>query len=133
VVIVAVELCAPPASITLDGSSEQAAYCAAVTGVQFSTTVPLKPLAGVTARLYVAGDPLATVADPLLPPFTVSVKLPFGMPIPLSATDAGEPGSELVTLRIPERAPVAEGVNAIVTEQLAPPARLAAPQGAVIE
>jgi hypothetical protein len=48
---VAVAFCAAPLSVTLDGSSEQVAYCAAVTGVQFSTTVPLKLLPGVTVRL----------------------------------------------------------------------------------
>jgi hypothetical protein len=48
VLIVAVALCEVPANVTLDGRIEHDAHVAAITGVQFSTTVPPKPLPGVT-------------------------------------------------------------------------------------
>jgi len=51
VLMVAMDACAPLVNITLEGRIEQVAYCAGVIGVQLSTTVPLKPLVGVTARL----------------------------------------------------------------------------------
>ena len=79
-----------------------------------------------------AGDPLTTVVVALLPPFTVSVKLPAGIPVPLSGTVAGEPGSELVIVSAPDCAPAAVGANVTVTEQLAPAANAATPQGAVM-
>ena len=33
------------------------------------------------------------------------------MPVPVSGTASGDPGSELVTVRLPGRLPSAEGVN----------------------
>ena len=50
VLMVAVELCAVPESVTLEGRIEQVAYGADTTGEQFNTTVPLKPLDGVMVR-----------------------------------------------------------------------------------
>jgi hypothetical protein len=40
--------------------------------------------------------------------------------------------SELVTVSVPGRAPIAVGANATVTEQLPPPASVVTPHGALI-
>jgi hypothetical protein len=50
VLMVAVALCAAPASVRLDGRIEHDAHIAGMTGVQFSTTVPPKPPPGVAAN-----------------------------------------------------------------------------------
>jgi hypothetical protein len=125
--MVAVELCAVPESVTLEGRIEQVAYGADTTGEQFNTTVPLKPLDGVMVR------PLLIVTDAVLLPFTVSVKLPAGAPVPLNGTVSGDPGSELVTVSVPVCAPADTGANVIVTEQLAPGASVVTLHGAEME
>jgi hypothetical protein len=49
---------------------------------------------------------------------------PDAAPVPVIATDWGEPGALSVKLRVAERVPVALGVNVMETEQFAPAARL---------
>ena len=51
VLMVATEFPCTPVRLRLEGSSEQVAYWPGVTGVQLRTTLPLKPLSGVTVRL----------------------------------------------------------------------------------
>jgi hypothetical protein len=45
--MVTVDVCAALASVTLEGRMEHDAHIAATTGVQFSTTTPPNPPAGV--------------------------------------------------------------------------------------
>ncbi len=49
VLMVAVELCALPFSVSVEASTEQLAYCAAITGAQVSATVPVNPFSGVSS------------------------------------------------------------------------------------
>jgi len=89
-------------------------------GVQLRTTVPVKPLSGMTMSEYAAGEPLATVADAILEPDAVRVNVPLRKPLPVSETAAGEDASELVMVSVPERVPGAVGEKVTVTEQLDP-------------
>ena len=72
-----------------------------------------------------------TVTEDDAPPSTVREKAPAGIPEPVRGTVIGELGSELVIVRLPVRAPVAVGVKAMVTAQLAPGASVDAEQGLV--
>jgi hypothetical protein len=117
VLIVAVELSADEPSVRVEASNEQLVYSPAVMGLQVSATGPLKPFAGVKSNVYVAGDPLATVAAAALAPFTVRINEPAIRPLPLSGIVAGPLGSELDTVSVADRAPIAEGVKVTVSVQ----------------
>ncbi len=91
-------------------------------GVQLSTTVPVKALSGVSARLKTAEVPLVTVADATLEPDAVRVNDPARVPLPVRGTARGEEASELVMVSVPGRSPDAVGVKVRVMGQLAPAA-----------
>ena len=67
-----------------------------------------------------------------VPPSTVRLKAPAGVPVPFNVMVSGEVGSELEMDIVPERAPTAVGVNVTVTAQLAPGASVVTEHGVVI-
>ena len=73
VLIVTTELCALPLRLTVEGFNEHEAYVPGFTGAHVSTTGPVNPLIGVTASMYVAGDPLITLTEADEPPSTVGL------------------------------------------------------------
>ena len=118
----------PDVIVTVDGAMSQVAYCGAP--VQVSLTVPEKPAPPAIARAYVAVfSPLTLlVVDP---PGEVPI-VRVGTPVPASVTVCGVVGALSVTVSVPVREPVAEGVKRTVIVHEVPAARLA-PQAFVSE
>jgi len=89
--------------------------------VQLSVSVPLRPLAGVSRRLYPAVPPvLLTVWLALLPAAKLNCT-----PVPVSGTVCGEEAALSVTVSVPERNPALVGVKVIVSAQAFPAASTA--------
>jgi len=111
----------PDVIVTVYGSTLQVAYCGAP--VQVSFTVPEKPVPPVIARAYVAEFPLLTllVVDP---PGAVPI-VRTGTPVPPSVTVCVVVEALSVTVSVPVREPVAEGMKTTVIVQDVPVARLA--------
>jgi hypothetical protein len=82
-------------------------------------TEPVKPLSGLTCRLYVAVCPAVIVADVELPFETLREK---SVPVPESVTVGGLPAALSVTESVPLRLPLVAGVKVTESVQLAPAA-----------
>jgi hypothetical protein len=82
-----------------------------------------KPPAGVTDNDADAVPPAGTVAE------TGETDTEKSVPVPVSASLCGLPAALLVTVMLADRAPTALGVKVALKVQLAPPARLPAPNG----
>jgi hypothetical protein len=121
---VAAALAGPVTRLTSDGSNEHEAYCNACTGEHVNATSPAKVPDGVSSNAYVAYCPAVTVTVADAPPLTVSENVPFAIPVPVSGTVIGEPGSELVMVRAPLRNPTATGENLTCAMHIAPAARI---------
>ncbi len=96
--------------------------------MQVIATVPVKPPTGVIVSGKPAATPCCTVVDEVLPPLTVSVKLPPSIPVPVSGTVSGEAGSLLAMVSAPLRVPVCRGVKVTVSEQEEPAFNVTGPQ-----
>jgi len=108
---------APPATATAEGTEQAAALGAPV---QVKVTFPLKPVPGVTWRLYCAVWPAVTSA--LVLPVAPGATTAAAGAVPETGMDCGESGALSVSVRLVERTPEASGENTRVTEQEEPTA-----------
>jgi hypothetical protein len=113
VVTVTVTLVAVLPAVAGFGETVQVASEGAPLQVKF--TVPDKPPSPPTLKVYVAGEPGATVVEVGEPEGGATEK---SWPVPLSATVWGVLGALSLNERLPEAAPAAVGVNVTATVQV---------------